>query len=355
MQIYEQYWSYTAAFTDLFGNKAVSTLRICVEFLDIHKNDLYTKELYEQLQEEIQDVLYIDLISIRKAVNQFVKLGFLKPLLAGYPPETKEFLSATSNAKRKSLLSRIVYKYADFDNSMTSPVYGRKRQINFVLKTLEEIGHISEKELTAMMLVDIDRYPNGFLSPVELSQYYRTADANGFIARKYNQIAHLKNLLGKLDDLVACDGTIYYETDAKRLFGNNLENKRIIKEPYLQRVYNCELVDESKAVSGKAQAESMIVGAPSRVLVPAHIKPILKSTEDEAFDVNNGLLVSGETGSLFEKGYLTIESDGSILPSVLLSEDMHQMLSHARLNPQFMNEQRMDYLDYHRHQVFADR
>ena len=90
-------------------------------------------------------------------------------------------------------------------------------------------------------------------------------------------------------------------------------------------------------------------------MVPAHIKPILKSNDAEAFDVNNGLLVSGDTGSLFEKGYLTIDTDGTILPSVLLSEDMHQMLSHARLNPKFMNEQRMDYLDYHRHQVFADR
>lgn len=355
MQIYEQYWSYTAAFTDLFGTKAVTSLKICVDFLDVHTNDLYTKELYEELQTEIKAVLQIDYISIRKAVNQFVKLGFLKPLLAGYPSETREFLMASSNAKRKSILSKIVYKYANFDNSMTSPIYGEKRQINFVLKTLEEIGHISEKELTAMMLVDINRYPNGYLTPIELSQYYRSADANGFIARKYNQISHLKNLLGKLDDLVSCDGTIYYETDAKNLFGENLENKKIIKEPYLQRVYNCELIDESKSTLGKSKAESMIVGTQSQALVPVHIKPIIESNENEAFDVNNGLLLSGETGTLFEKGYMSIDTDGTILPSILLSDDMHQILSRARLNPQFMNEQRMDYLDFHRHQVFADR
>lgn len=354
-QVYEQYWSYTAAFTDLFGKKAISTLKICVEFLDVHRNILYSKDLYEELQEDIQDVLCIDLISIRKAINQFVKLGFLKPFLAGYPPETKEFLAASSSIKRKSILSRIVYKYADFDNSMTSPVYNKKRQINFILKTLEEIGHLSERELTAMMLVDIDNYSNGFLSPVELSQHYRTADANGFIERKYNQISHLRNLLSKLDDLITRDGVIYFETDAKRLFGNDLENKKIIKEPYLQRVYNCELIDESKAVLGSLSAESMITGTTSSVLVPAHIKPIIKSNEDEAFDVNNGLLVTGDTGNLFEKGFITIDTDGSILPSVLLSEDMHQRLSHSRLNPQFMNEKRMDYLEYHRHQVFADR
>lgn len=355
MQIYEQYWSYTAAFTDLFGYKAITTLKICVDFLDIHKNDFYTKELYEKLQDEIKDVLQIDYISIRKAINQFVKLGFLKPLLAGYPPETLEFLSAPSSIKRKSILSKIVYKYANFDNSMTSPVYGGARQIKFLLKTLEEIGHISDKELTAMMLVDIARHPDGFLSPVELSRYYRTADANGFISRKYNQIAHLKNLLGKLDDLVDCNGVIYYETNAKNLFGENLENKSKIKEPYLQRVYNCELVDESKSALRTAKAQSMLVGTHSEFLVPAHIKPIAQSTDDEVFNVNNGLLLSGQAGKLFEQGYISIESDGSILSSVLLGSDMHQMLSHARLGEQFMNDQRMDFLDYHRHQVFADR
>lgn len=355
MQIYEQYWSYTAAFTDLFGNKALTALKVCVDYLNAHSKELYTKELYERLQAEIQGVLHIDLISIRKAVNQFVKLGLLKPLLAGYPPETAEFLASTSSTKRKSILSKIVYKYADFDNSMTNPVYGGKRQINFVLKTLEEIGHISEKELTAMMLVDINRHPDGYLTPVELSQYYRSADANGFIARKYNQIAHLKNLLGKLDDLVTCNGTIYYETDAKRLFGENLENKTVIKEPYLQRVYNCELIDESKSALGTSTAESMIIGAGAASLIPAHIKPIARSSEKEVFDVNNGLLLTGETGKLFEQGYMAIENDGTITPSVLLGEEMHQLLSHARLHPKFMNEQRMDYLDYHRNQVFADR
>ena len=62
-----------------------------------------------------------------------------------------------------------------------------------------------------------------------------------------------------------------------------------------------------------------------------------------------------EALALFEEGYMSIDTDGSILPSVLLSDDMHQLLSRTRLNPQFMNEQRMEYLDFHRHQVFADR
>ena len=79
-QIYEQYWSYTAAFTDLFGSKAINTLKTCIEFLDEHEGEFFSKDTYENLQFEIQSVLGIDLISIRKAINQFVKLGFKFPL-----------------------------------------------------------------------------------------------------------------------------------------------------------------------------------------------------------------------------------------------------------------------------------
>lgn len=352
-QIYEQYWSYTAAFTDLFGPKAITTLKTCVEFLDSSNKKDFSQEAYEDLQYEIQSVLCIDLISIRKAINQFVKLGFLKPMLMGYPDETLGFLNATSSSKRKSIMSKIIYRYANFDNSMTKPVFTNNRQINFLLKTLEEIGHLSEKEITAMMTVDIVKHSKGFLSPTELSQYYRSANASGFISRKYNQISHLKNLLGKLDDLISYNGTIYYETDAKRIFGDDLAIKQIVTEPYLQRVYNCELIDESTTIFGKPK--SMLEGLSSEILVPSHIKPIKVSTEDESFDVNNGLLLPKQAEELFGQGYFTFNEDGTLDVSSLLGEGMHQYLSHAKLNKQCINEKRKDYLEFHRKQIYLDR
>ncbi len=354
-QIYEQYWSYTAAFTDLFGEKAVSTLKVCVEFLAAYKGKPFSKNSYEQLQQEIHSVLGIDLISIRKAINQFVKLGFLYPMLTGFPSETIEFLNSSTVAKRKSIMSKIVYKYANFDNSMTKPIYNQGRQINFLLKTLEEIGHLSEKELTAMMTIDISQYGKGFLSPTELTVHYRSASASGFIERKYNQIAHLKNLLGKLDDLVSRDGVIYFETDAKRIFGDDLEVKRSLSEPYLQRVYNCELIDESKTLFGSRSPQSMLIGAPSEILVPSHIKPIKVASEKELFDVDNGLLIQKQANELFEQGYFTFNDDGSLEISSLLGENLHQYLSHARLHGDCLNDRRRDYIEFHRKQIYLDR
>ncbi len=352
-QVYEQYWSYTAAFTDLFGSKAVSTLKTCIDYLDSSPQKRFSQESYENLQYEIQSNLGIDLISIRKAINQFVKLGFLKPMLMGYPKETIEFLCADTNYKRKSIMSKIVYKYANFDNSMTKPCFSDNHQISFLLRTLEEIGHLSEKELTAMMTIDISQHPKGFLLPTELSQYYRSANASGFIDRKYNQIAHLKNLLGKLDDLVSYKGTIYFETEAKRIFGEDLSFKQLVKEPYLQRVYNCELIDESKNVFGKTS--SMIEGIPNEVLVPSHIKPLKVSSEEETYDVNNGLLIPQHADRLFEQGYFTFKENGTLELSTLLGEEMHQYLSNAKLHKQCINENRQEYLEFHRKQVFLDR
>lgn len=354
MQIYEPYWSYTAAFTDLSGAKSLATLQICLEYLDAHANEFYTKESYDKMQREIQQVTGIDLISIRKAINQFVKLGFLSPMLTGYPLESKEFLYTKNDRRRKSLMSKIVYKYANFDNSMTKPIYTTNRQINFFIRTLEEVGRITEKELVAMMIVDINQHKKGFLDAEELNKYYLLADSDGFISRKYNQISHLKNLLGKLDDLVSYDGAIYFVSDAKRIFGDTLEARNIYRDPYLQRVYNYELEDESITQYGSAKPKSMLIGASDTLLVPSHIKPYQDSQENEEFDINNGLLLDKDTSKLFGEGLMTFDNNGAVIPSLLLGEDMHQQLSRMSLNEKFVNRERMTYMDYHREHIFKN-
>ena len=35
-QIYEDYWAYTAAWTDLNGDKFLNVLRCCINFFDAH-------------------------------------------------------------------------------------------------------------------------------------------------------------------------------------------------------------------------------------------------------------------------------------------------------------------------------
>lgn len=354
-QLYEEYWSYTAAFTDLNGKHFLSVLKKCIEFFDKQDNNTYTKEKYDNLQKEVTLVININSISVRKSINQLVKLGFLKPNLEGYVPEAVEYINSKTNRKRKNILSKIIYKYSNFNNSITNPDVNGYGQINFFLKTLENIGAVDTRALVAMMAIDINKYPNGYLNKDELDDIFSQVEADGFINRKYNQISHLKNLLGKLDDLVVHDNDIYFKSDALRMFGDIEETKTNVRDPYLQRVYKSELEDESINHYGGNNPKCMLEGLTHPVLIASHIKPYSISNPDEAFDVNNGLLLSKNTDSLFDLGYITFNPDGTIIPSKVLDNDMVKYLSDFRLDKDFINEKRMDYMDYHRNHVFEKR
>lgn len=101
----------------------------------------------------------------------------------------------------------------------------------------------------------------------------------------------------------------------------------------------------------------MLEGLAHPVLIASHIKPYshCKSDEKAQFDVNNGLLLSKNTDSLFDLGYMTFDKEGNIIPSKMLDKEMIGYLAQFKLNPAFMNKSRMDYMEYHRQNVFEKR
>jgi len=351
-QQYEEYWKYTAAKTDLNGNDFLVALKTCVDYFDNSVVELS----YEGLQENLASVMKISAPSVRKMINQLVKLGFLKPLMSGYNYETKEYLEAKTIKKRTSILSRIVYKYSNFNNSMQRPDFGNG-QIKFFLKTLEEVGCINDKQLTALMNVDVSNCAVDHLTADSLDRIYNEALRSGFIERKYNQVAHLWNLLTRLDDLKVHNNEIYFRTDADRLFGENEHEKKNVRDPYLQRVYKSELEEESCIHFECNQPRCMLEGLPYPVLIASHIKPYSHclNNEKEQFDVNNGLLLSKNTDSLFDLGYMTFNEDGSILPSKYLDSEVSNYLLQFKLHRDFINPQRMEFMKYHKQHVFEKR
>ena len=99
----------------------------------------------------------------------------------------------------------------------------------------------------------------------------------------------------------------------------------------------------------------MVEGLSHPVLIASHIKPYKDSEPNEAFDVNNGLLLSKNFDSLFDLGYITFNNDGTIKPSNVLNTDVKNYLSNYRLHKDFINPKRLDYMDYHRYHVFEHR
>lgn len=350
-QNYEEYWSLTNAFTDYNGDKFLTTLKICIDFIDEFKNEVYNPEKYTRLQLRIQEAIGIELISIRKAINQLVKMGFINSFLASYQKETKEYLNARTNRKRNTILSKIVYSYSSFNKSINDD--SKLHQLNFLINTLVEVGKLSKEDIIALMLVDINDIKKGYLTRIELNHYVIIANQINFIERKYNQIGYLTNLLRKLDDIVFINNELYFTEDAKQIFGENLEIATRKRNPYLHLIYKNQLKEESFSVY--EDEKCMVERLSYPTLIASHIKPFIKSNDEEAYDSNNGILLSRNIDSLFDLGYITFSDNGEIIFATHLKQDIKDFISKYTLDDRFINEKRLEYLEYHRNEVFEKR
>ena len=348
VQNYEKYWSLTLAFTDFNGKSFLDILKICMEFIDRNNGEPYSEKKYEKLQLEIESHHGTNLISIRKAVNQLVKMGFVDPFLVSYNTDSLEYLNVKTNRKRQSLLSKIVYSKSSFNSAVNKK--SELHQLNFLIKTLVENGKLSKDEIIALMLVDIKSFKKGFLDKDELKYFVLQANRIDFIKRKYNQVGYLFNLLNKLDDIVFVDDELYFEDDAKNIFGDDFREERKQRDSYLHRLYKNQLQEESFSVFDKAKC--MVEKLAYPVLIASHIKPFIKSNDKEAYDANNGILLSRNMDMLFDLGYISFENDGTMIKSSKLSDDVKKNLADYALENSFINKKRLEYLKYHRKFVF---
>ena len=352
-QNYEEYWSLTNAFTNYNGDKFLTTLKICIDFIDNYKQEEYSEVKYDRLQNQIQNYLGINLISVRKAINQLVKMGFINSFLISYQKESIEYLNARTNRKRNTILSKIVYSFSSFNKSVKND--SKLHQLNFLINTLVEVGKLSEEDIIALMLVDIESVVKGYLTRLELTHYVIIANQIKFIERKYNQIDYLTNLLGKLDDIIFVEKELYFTEDAKQIFGENLEITTRKRNPYLHLIYKNQLKEESFSIY--EDEKCMVEKLSFPTLIASHIKPFIKSTEEEAYDPNNGILLSRNIDALFDLGYITFCDLGKIIFANQLKQEVKDYIlnSNYSLDNRFINSKRIEYLEYHRNEVFEKR
>jgi predicted restriction endonuclease len=98
-----------------------------------------------------------------------------------------------------------------------------------------------------------------------------------------------------------------------------------------------------------------------RLLIASHIKPyqvcINEDRVDQATDYLNGLSLSPTYDKLFDQGYITFMDNGRLICGTQLSSYTWEKLN---INPNAKNimriypEDRVEYLDYHRKNVFQD-
>jgi hypothetical protein len=341
-QIYEEYWRLTLEYSDIDSSKFIGTLKIIVDFINTEDTDIYTSDLYKKLQENISNKFQkSDMGSVRKSINQFVKLGFVNFELQSYHLDVLNFLNANSSRERKSLFSKIVYSNASFNKSVTKN--SETKEINFLLRTLEEAGRLSKQEIIGLMMVNISDYSQGFLTKEEVLQVKKQAEEKNFIDRKYNQVNYLWTLLKKLDDLDIVGNYLYFKEDIEIEKINSKTKKR---DNYLHRIYKNQLKNEVYEELNSEQCMVEKLRYPS--LIASHIKPFIQSDKEEEYDVDNGLLLSRNMDILFDKGWISFEDNGDIIISRGLPNDVIDSLSLYTLDSRFINNNRKRYLEFHR-------
>ena len=353
-QNYEEYWKLTLEYSNFNEQPFLITLKMVIEKIDeLNKagNYTYQSKDYQDLQKEIlakipkTASLEDQLASTRKAINQCVKLGFVNSKLKSYHHLTKEYLEAKTDRKRENIFSKIVYDNSSFNRSTKNE--SNLHQINFLINTLVENGKLSKAEIIALMLVDIENVEKGFLNRKELDYYLKIATESKFIERKYNQIGYLNNILNKLDEIVFVKDELYFTEDAKRIFGDDLEAESRARNPYLHLLYKKELFKESEE-RYKNKRVCFLEKLEYPVLIASHIKPFIESTEIEAYDPNNGLLLSKSIDSLFDLKYISFTDNGEMIFSRRIPTDVKEFWKDYKIEPSILNDQRKGYLQYHR-------
>lgn len=83
-------------------------------------------------------------------------------------------------------------------------------------------------------------------------------------------------------------------------------------------------------------------------LIASHIKPWSKSTDEERLDVYNGFLLCPAHDSLFDKGYISFEEDGSIIISPSLDNESKRLLQVDEFVRIEIEDEHKKYLKWHR-------
>ena len=340
-QQYEDYWKLTLEYSDFCGENFNNCLQIIIDFMD--KNPQIDSKKYHELQEEVNKFNpKADLGSVRKSINQFFKLGFINNGFNGYHTKTKQFLSEQNKAKKKILYSEILYDNASFSRSYRK--YSDENELKFLVKTIEHCGSISKENLLAIMYTTDTK---DYLNRQELEKQTEHINKIHLADRKYNQIAYLWNICTDVltgiyldqDNCLTLDRPDYSYTE-----------KPIGRDTYKQTLYKYSLYEESREFL--LDVYCYVENLKYPVLIASHIKPYKDCDESEQFDKDNGLLLSKSIDQLFDQGWISFKDDGSIILNENLDKKLKEVLATKSINRQMLNEKRLQYLDYHRMNVF---
>lgn len=169
--------------------------------------------------------------------------------------------------------------------------------------------------------------------------------------RKPDRFVRLRNVESIFTDvdLISSNPDVLTDLLAQKDTYNNLpptEREAIVKSRIGQGQFRKDLVEFWKqcSVSGVANLD---------FLVASHIKPWRASSNFERLHKYNGLLLTPNLDTLFDKGYISFAKNGSIVVSNQIDQDALQKLG-VDLNMHLakIEDEHLGYLAHHREHIF---
>ncbi len=355
-QQYDKYWALTVEYCDIYDIPFNNTLRVILDFIDIHKEELKQNkanpELNKELQQKIWDMFQKkDKASTRKSINQFIKLGFVNPYYNGYHELARKFLNEENKDIKKNIFSQIFYENSSFCSSYNNDKTSRK-EINFLLKTLlnHPMKKLNKIDVTALMVTPIEENKKGYLTKDELESQYNFAKNINFKDKKYNQIRYLYNFLRLMPDLmIDGDENIEFYDPENSIY--KIDKKR---DPILYNIYKTNLKLESVEIYGDTVC--YLTKKKYKGLISSHIHRLedcLSNNDIEAaYDFNNGLLLAPHIDAYFDKYDISFDENGKILFGKIIDKEIKDELKEYSLDSRILNKERLMFLRFHRDKFY---
>lgn len=151
----------------------------------------------------------------------------------------------------------------------------------------------------------------------------------------YIEDENLENLISEIDNYIPND-----EINTKEIFNY-----------YLSKIRTCQIKFRNKLLI-KYNCKCPISDINDKsLLVSSHIKPFNKCNNKEAYDINNGLLLSFFIDFLFNNGYITFDENGKIIYSKYYNNYFEYMtwIDNEQIE---LNDEMKKYMKYHNEYVF---
>lgn len=344
------YWKLTVEYSDIHGTLFSDILNVLIKFIDDNNIDIYgcTAEQNKELQSIVNKINpKKDMGSVRKSINQYIKLGFVKPGYKGYHPLTKKFLNSSNKSERELIFTQIFYEAGSLNSSYSND-NTESKEVNFLLKTLAYHGKLTRNDLIGLMTTDISKFKRGYLLAEELQIQYRYALSIKFDENKYNQIDYLIGFLKYMPELSYENGILEFKDNKSVVAGNDVISTK--RDPILMRIYRKRLFDESIFLYNRFVCYACKL--PWKGLVASHIKPLAECLKQqqatEAYDKDNGLLLSPNIDAYFDKFDISFDEEGNILIGKNVDKEIRKEIENYKLDVFLLNEDRKYYLEYHR-------